>query len=357
MTGSTILWDSPWLRAEVQDRLDRFLVEQSETIHSIAAEADDVSTAITTFLRGGKRMRGVLAYWGWRAAGRDQSAAIVDVAAAMEFLQACALIHDDVMDASETRRGKPTVHRIFQAHHEVGDWSGPAATFGEAAAILLGDLCLTWSDELLLAPDWNALAYRRGKSIFDLMRTELMIGQYLDILEQARGTGGVPAALRVADYKSGKYSVQRPLQLGASFAEGSESLISGLGDYGSPLGQAFQLRDDLLGVFGEPTATGKPAGDDLREGKRTALIALTEAELVGTEARFLSSNLGNSDLDASGVQELRSLISKSGATQRVEQLIAELLDKSLASLDVIDMPTEVKSVLGSLANSIAYRKA
>ncbi|MCH9816495.1 MAG: polyprenyl synthetase family protein [Actinomycetia bacterium] len=357
MTGTTTQWDSPWLRSQVQHRIDDFLKEQSSTLRNIAVEADAVSDAITEFLAGGKRIRGVLAYWGWRAAGHDHGPEIVDVAAAMEFLQACALIHDDVMDASETRRGKPTVHRVFRGHHETGGWSGPADTFGEATAILLGDLCLTWSDELLLAPDWNVAAYRRGKTIFDLMRTELMIGQYLDILEQARGTGGLTAALRVADYKSGKYSVQRPLQLGASFAEGPEALIEGLGHYGSPLGQAFQLRDDLLGVFGTPDATGKPAGDDLREGKRTALIALTESAITGTDAAFLSSHLGNPDLDAQGVAELRSLITDSGATLRVEQLIAALLDTSLTALNAIDMPADVKAVLGTLANSIAYREA
>jgi geranylgeranyl diphosphate synthase type I len=350
-------WDDPLLRRQVESKLQGFLSEHADLLTTIAPDTDLVSHSLTDFLHGGKRMRGVLCYWGWRAAGGELNDHIVTAAAAMEFLQACALIHDDVMDGSDMRRGLPAIHRRFATEHESNGWSGSADRFGQAAAILLGDLCLAWADELLFSPAWEPAQARRGKLVYDLMRTELMVGQYLDVLGQARATDDVAAALRVATFKSGKYSVERPLQLGASLAADNPTLASTLGEYGSSLGQAFQLRDDLLGVFGEPAATGKPAGDDLREGKRTVLIALTKQACDASAATVLEAGLGNPDLDRQQIDQLRQLILDSRANERVEELIEELLLRSLASLDQAEMPEDVKLVLASLAASMAHRNA
>lgn len=348
-------WDQPWLRASVDDQLQTFLAQHEALLVEIAPDTDLVSEALAEFLQGGKRMRGVLCFWGWRAAGGGLTGEIATAAASLEFLQACALIHDDVMDDSDLRRGQPAIHRRFASIHRKNRWSGSAERFGLAAAILLGDLCLSWADEMLLSPDWGATTLKRSKPLYDLMRTELMVGQYLDVLEQARASTDVQSALRVATFKSGKYSVERPLQLGATLAGGDDALVESLGRYGNALGQAFQLRDDLLGVFGEPDATGKPAGDDLREGKRTVLVVLALGSCGDARAAELEAGLGDPDLDQEQVFRLCRIIRDTGAPERVEEMIRELLAESVASLQTADIPTDVKRVLESLADSMAHR--
>lgn len=343
------------MRHLVEAQLTGYLAEHGDLLHAIASETELVSAVLSDYLSGGKRMRGVLCYWGWRAAGRELCDEIAAAAASMEFLQACALIHDDVMDDSDTRRGQPALHRRFAAEHETNNWTGSADRFGQAAAILLGDLCLAWADELLLSPAWTQQQLSRSKPIYDLMRTELMVGQYLDVLGQAKGTDDVQDALRIATYKSGKYSVERPLQLGAALASDDPHLQQTLAQYGGALGQAFQLRDDLLGVFGEPSATGKPAGDDLREGKRTVLIALTKQSCSPTAAATLEHGLGNPGLSEVQVDELREIITSSSADQQVENLIDDRLETSLAALDGAQMPGDVTAVLASLARSMTHR--
>lgn len=355
--SQTADWDDLWLRAAVESQLQDFLTDHEVLLAEISPDTSQVSQALAEFLQGGKRMRGVLCFWGWRAAGGGLDPEIVAAAASLEFLQACALIHDDVMDGSDLRRGLPAIHRRFAAVHQDNSWSGSPERFGQAAAILLGDLCLSWADELLFTPEWSESTLRASKPLYDLMRTELMVGQYLDVLEQARATGDVAAALRVATFKSGKYSVERPLQLGAALAGGSDSLTDSLGHYGSALGQAFQLRDDLLGVFGEPEATGKPAGDDLREGKRTVLVAIALGSSSAAAADELTAGLGNPDLTLDEIDKLRRIIHLSGAPQHVEEMIRTLLAESIASLATAEIPDEVKSVLRSLADSMANRES
>ena len=198
----------------------------------------------------------------------------------MEFFQGAALLHDDVMDRSDTRRGMPSAHRAVAALHEASGWDGDGDRFGEGAAILAGDLCLTWCDELYATCGLPAEELARGRHLFDAMRTQLMGGQFLDLLESVRGWEGLDLEQRIASarkvirFKSAKYTIEHPLRIGALVGGATDDDLEPLSDYGLALGEAFQLRDDLLGVFGDPEATGKPAGDDLREGKRTVLIAL-----------------------------------------------------------------------------------
>ena len=281
-------------------------------LEAVSEDLAPLADALVQLLAGGKRLRPAFCYWGHRAAGGADGEAIVNAAAALELFQACAIVHDDVMDGSDTRRGQPAAHRRFAALHRSRDWHGDPEAFGEGAAILLGDLCLSWSDEMLATSGFGPDELARGDRVFAEMRSELMGGQYLDLLEQARGGGSVERALRVARYKSAKYTIEKPLHLGAALAGGGQEVLDGFSGYGLPLGEAFQLRDDLLGVFGDPAQTGKPAGDDLREGKRTALVAMAleaaddaQAELVRTPPRRPAPGPGGRGRPAHGAHRHR----------------------------------------------------
>jgi geranylgeranyl diphosphate synthase type I len=313
--------------------------------------------ALTALLAGGKRLRPAFAYWGWRGAGgddRDDDAAL-RASAALEFLQACALIHDDVMDGSDTRRGLPAAHRRFAGVHREAGWLGSHEAFGIGAAILLGDLCLSWADEALLTSGFDPDALSRAKAVYDEMRTELMAGQYLDLLEQARGGGSVERAFTVVRYKSAKYTIERPLHLGAALAGADPAVVEAYSGYGLPLGEAFQLRDDILGVFGDPAETGKPAGDDLREGKRTVLVALAVDRGTPAQAEVIRRHLGDPGLGSDGVATLREIIEATGALDHTEALIGELLSRSLAALASTDLDPEAHEVLSGLAYAATRR--
>ena len=246
------------------------------------------------FLRGGKRFRAQFCYWGAQsvvssgsvAENRDGErvspglSATVSAASSLEIFHAAALVHDDIIDNSDTRRGTASAHKLFESLHAESGWAGDSVDFGRASAILLGDLMLGWSDELLdegLAEVADQAAARRARLEFNRMRTEVTAGQYLDILEERAWLTQpedelLDRAMRVIVYKSAKYSIQAPLVIGAALAGGSDDQLDSLRAFGLPLGIAFQLRDDVLGVFGDALVTGKPSGDDLREGKRTVLI-------------------------------------------------------------------------------------
>jgi geranylgeranyl diphosphate synthase type I len=288
------------LRVRVHKALDDFLARQADALERVSPQCAPLAEAIADLVRGGKRLRPAFCYWGWRGAGGPDSEPIVHAAAAMELFQAAALIHDDVMDGSDTRRGMPSLHRRFTTRHAGAGWAGDPERFGLAGAVLAGDLCLVWSGELLatggLAPDRLAAA----RQPFNRMRTELMAGQYLDMLEQAvagdQPETAVDRARRVIRYKSAKYTVEEPLLIGGTLAGAGHQLLDTYRAYGRQLGEAFQLRDDILGVFGDPAQTGKPAGDDLREGKRTVLIAHTLRAADPDQRAAVQQLLGRPDL-------------------------------------------------------------
>ena len=323
-------------RSRVQTVIASVLRQEERLLTHISADLVPLSEALDEFLSGGKRLRPAFCYWGWRGAGGDANNPALDesairAAASLEFLQACALIHDDVMDCSDTRRGRPAVHHRFASLHRESEWLGSPETFGVGSAILLGDLCLSWADQMLLTSGMSADALGRAKVVYDEMRTELMAGQYLDLLEQARGGGSIERALRVVQYKSAKYTIERPLHIGAALAGASPQLTDAYTAYGLPLGEAFQMRDDVLGVFGDPKETGKPAGDDLREGKRTVLIATALDRASAAQATIIRTHLGDPELDATGLEALRSVIRDTGALAFVEQHIQARLDDALAA--------------------------
>lgn len=349
--------DQAALRQRIDQALAGFLAEQRNWLAAIDDSLVPVAEALEVFvLGGGKRLRPAFAYWGFRGAGGADSDQLVAALAALELVQASALIHDDLMDRSDTRRGKPAIHRRFATRHRAAGWAGDADNFGEAAAVLLGDLCLVWSDALLNGSGLDPMALARARVVFDEMRAEVTIGQYLDVLTQVTGDTSVERAGKVARYKSAKYTVERPLLFGAALAGADEPLRAAYSGYGLPLGEAFQLRDDLLGVFGDPAQTGKPAGDDLREGKRTYLIA---AALAGTDAdgrAALARGLGDPHLDATGVARLRQIILDSGAVDQTERRIAALTGTALAALDDAGLPNAAYEALVDLAKAATLRR-
>ncbi len=344
-------------RDDVQSALDAFLAEQTVRLAPLGADIAGLLDKAAVALRGGKRLRASFCWWGHQAIAApdvEERAAVVRAGAALELLQASALVHDDLMDASDTRRGRPSTHRSFEAEHRAADLPGDPVQYGAAGAILLGDLLLTWADELLrhcgLAPDRVAAAL----DFFDICRSEVVAGQFLDVSVQARGYADVETALRVLRFKSAKYSVERPLHIGAALAGASPEQIAVLTDFGLPLGEAFQLRDDQLGVFGDPAVTGKPAGDDLVEGKRTVLVAVALERLTGADATLLDSSLGT-PLDEAAVGRLRRLISDSGAEARVEEMIEDLTLRAVASLDGDLLRPEAGAGLRALAAAATRR--
>jgi geranylgeranyl diphosphate synthase type I len=334
------------LRRRVQQALDAFLAERRPRLREMALELTPLADALEEFLSGGKRLRPGFCFWGHLGAGGSDTPELVTAAAALELFQAAAIIHDDVMDGSDTRRGKPAVHKRFAGLHRAEGWHGSPDQFGSGAAILLGDLCLSWSDEMLGS---SGLVNPPARAVFDTMRAELMAGQYLDLLEQVSGHGTVESALRVARYKSAKYTIVEPLHLGGALAGASADVLATYTAYGMPLGEAFQLRDDLLGVFGDPSVTGKPAGDDLREGKRTALVALALEKANPDQALLVRDRLGDPALDATGVAALQDVLVETGAVDRVEELITVRTAEALAALEASPLTAEAAEVLRALA--------
>jgi geranylgeranyl diphosphate synthase type I len=344
------------LRERVEKALSAFLTGQGNRLDAVSRSLSPVQQAAADFLlTGGKRMRPAFCYWGYRGAGGEGTDAAVTAAACLELLQAGALIHDDVMDGSDTRRGRPSMHRRFGSLHRDQSWQGDPEAFGQSAAVLLGDLCLIWADEMLNTCGLPAEALLRAQPVYDEMRVELMAGQYLDLFEQVVGEGTVESALRVARFKSAKYTIERPLHLGAVLAGAGPAVLACYSGYGLPLGEAFQLRDDVLGVFGDPTETGKPAGDDLREGKRTALIALALRDGSPTQADVVRRLLGDAALDDAGVAELRQVIVETGAVERVEELITDLMTEALTALHAAPIEDEARDVLEELALAATSR--
>jgi geranylgeranyl diphosphate synthase type I len=258
------------------------------------------------------------------------------------------------MDASDVRRGRPATHRAFEALHRERGWAASPEQYGAAAAILLGDLLLTWADELLRRSGFGWDRIGPAMDVFDLCRSEVVAGQFLDVSVQARGQADVETAMTVLRYKSAKYSIERPLHIGAALAGAGPEVMAQLSRFGLPLGEAFQLRDDLLGVFGDPGATGKPAGDDLSEGKRTVLIALALDALGPSDRALLDASLGK-PLTAGEVAELRALIDASGAHGQVEQVITALTDHALTALDAAEIRDEARGVLRDLAAAATQR--
>ena len=347
-------------RLEIETTLKDFLERITRDLSEISAELAPVSAEITRFLATGKRFRPLFAYAGYLAAGGQNDGAqlknMLKAATSLELLQACALIHDDLMDGSDMRRGAPAVHRYFENYHLENSMRGDKGQFGLSAAILLGDFALIWADQLINESGLSDEQLRRLLPLNDLMRVELIAGQYLDVRESAATTSSVERALKVARYKSGKYTIERPLHFGALIAGSSAETNSALTKFGIPLGEAFQLRDDLLGVFGDPETTGKPAGDDLREGKRTVLTALAIESFSAQQAQIFNSHFGALNITTEQISELRDIITQVGAPAKVEALIEDLTASALRALESEYIAENSKPYLNELALMATKRK-
>lgn len=352
----TSLVDRADLRHRVERTLAGFLAQRRDDLSAVDPALVPVAEAVEGFiLGGGKRLRPAFAYWGYRGAGGPDRDAVVAAVAALELVQASALIHDDVMDGSDLRRGEPAVHRRFTATHRAEGWRGDPGRFGTAAAILLGDLCLIWSDELLGTAGAELGALERARAVFHRMRTEVTAGQYLDMHTQATGDTTMERASKVARFKSAKYTVEHPLLLGAALAGAGTDVTAAYSGYGLPLGEAFQLRDDVLGVFGDPEHTGKPAGDDLREGKRTYLVAAALTAAGPAAREVLTAGLGDPDLDAAGVARIREVIASTGALDDTEHRITGLVETALQRLGTVPLQPEAAAVFTELASAATSR--
>jgi geranylgeranyl diphosphate synthase type I len=343
------------------DDLDRRLAH-------VGAERGDLTGGAARLLAGGKRLRAAFCLAGWQAGGAptptDAAAPVVAAAASLELFQAAALVHDDVMDGSLTRRGLPAAHEGYATVHRDRAWHGSADRFGEAAAILLGDLLLvaSFSEFAAAARGVPPPAALRAGAVYDLMTAEVTIGQYLDMCAQA-----VPwepgsdlereRAERVVRAKSARYSVEHPVVLGAALAGAGEPLLSSLAEFGLPIGEAFQLRDDLLGVFGDPAVTGKPAGDDLREGKRTLLVAIAVERADDAARRVLLGGVGSPDLEEEGIERIRAILHETGAVRAVEALIDERAQRGFAALAAADVPPPARAALATLARLAVDRES
>jgi geranylgeranyl diphosphate synthase type I len=290
---------------------------------------------------------------------------MVGIAASLEMFHAAALVHDDLLDQSDTRRGAPSVHKRFEKLHTDSNWAGSPERYGVAGSVLVGDLMLGWSSEifgtaLLKAPSSEVEASCRHE--FSKMRVEVMAGQYLDIVEENAAItrpveDAVGRANRVILYKSAKYSIEAPLLIGAAFAGADESTLKAISNFGIPLGMAFQLRDDVLGVFGDPKVTGKPAGDDLREGKRTVLVGYTRQSLSNSVGRLFDEMLSSRELTDEQVGFLQQTIIGSGALEKVERTISELAEQAMNNLESLAIESTAKANLKSLAEKVINRQS
>ncbi len=338
------------IAARVEARLTEILSAERRQWAGLDPSLDEpLGDLADMILGGGKRIRPAYCHWGWLVGGGDPSGdGALDGGCALEILHAFALAHDDVMDGSDTRRGAPTVWRKFVRRHRERQWRGEDRRFGEAAAVLAGDMAMVLADRTLgrVSPE--------ARDVWDELRTELNMGQYLDVVGSARGSATADEARKIIEHKTARYTVVRPLQLGAALA-GRPDLAGPLAGHGLPVGLAFQLRDDVLGAFGDPDATGKPVGDDLREGKPTLLMALAKSAASPSQREVLD-RVG-SELDNETVAEVQQVIVDTGALASLESEIAALLDEALTALAALpDVPTAHQALAAS-ARFVALRQA
>ena len=337
---------APAVEARIRSLLDgeavRWCMVDDQLLEPIEALRDFV-------LAGGKRLRPAFCHWVFVGCGGDPSDPLaVDAGAALELLHTFALVHDDVMDGSALRRGRSSVHLEFAARHRRSGWRGEPRRFGEGVAILIGDLAFVYADLLMVDAPPAAI------SVFNELRIELNIGQYLDVLGTVQRRTDHATARRIARYKSGKYTVERPLHLGAALAGRLDKLVPPLSAFGLPLGEAFQLRDDLLGALGDSSVTGKPVGEDLREGKPTPLLAIA-SERAGPEGQALLDRVGATDLGDDEVRALQVLLEETGARAEVEEQVGRLVAEAVTALATASLTAESKEALADLADYVGRR--
>ncbi|GHE42423.1 polyprenyl synthetase family protein [Streptomyces capitiformicae] len=348
--------DADALRKQVTNVLDGFLERKAGAAAKLRMPAE-VAECLRDFLAvGGKRLRPVLCVTGWQAAGGTGiPETVIKAAASLEMFHTFCLVHDDIMDDSGSRRGAPTVHCRLARRHGHGRSASAAERVGTSGAILVGDLALAWSDELLHTAGLTPRQLDAVLPLIDDMRSEVMYGQYLDVTAAGRLTADVEQALHIVRYKTAKYTVERPLHIGAALAGAPLAMHEALSAYALPVGEAFQLRDDLLGVFGAPEMTGKASLDDLREGKHTVLVALALQRADARQQRVLRTLLGTPRLDAAGADRIRELLTATGARDAVEDLIDARRAQALRVLETAPFPPRAVAHLRQLTEAATAR--
>lgn len=342
------------VRQPIDACLESFLAERVAELCQLDEGLDPVGREVAALVgAGSKRLRPAFVYWGHRAAGAAHDEGVFAPAAAVELLHTFALIHDDVMDRAAQRRGRPAVHEALATTHYREGLVGDARWFGVGGAILAGDLAFVWADQLLDGADLEPTALGRARAVFTQLRTEVMAGQYLDLRLSGRDLAGEDEALRVALLKSGRYTVTRPLQLGAAIAGADEERFTALAAYGDAVGLAFQLRDDVLGLFGDPSDTGKGALEDLREGKRTLLILRALERAGPAEREVIRRFLGDRGVDHGDAERVRQIVAESGALESVEALVADQRTRAHRALAPVGSPA--RDALEELADFAAAR--
>ncbi|MCM6775389.1 polyprenyl synthetase family protein [Nocardia sp. CDC159] len=340
-------------RSAVAASVREFVVERCGE-HLAAPETAVLGRVIVEFAGGGKYLRSAFQLAGWLTV-RPESPAAIRAAGSAELLHCFALLQDDVMDRSPLRRGLPAAHIAFADWHARQGLSGSSERFGEAAAILAADLCLVWAEQLLRESGVDRLALARGMRRYDVLRSELAVGQFRDLVNESRREPALSDVLAVARAKSGNYTVRRPLELGAELAGAGPDVLAALGRYGTAVGEAFQMRDDLLGVFGDPDATGKPVGDDIRARKATAVLVLAHQHADDPARRELRRLDARAELDAAQVARYVRIIEDTGTRPRVEQLIRQRVSAGIDALAGADLAPQAHAILVHLARSCADR--
>jgi geranylgeranyl diphosphate synthase type I len=348
------------LIAAVDEVISEFIGGKQQELLQISPTLSILGELAEAFTCGGKRLRPAFCVWGYLAAAPvpDDPQVLLRAAASLDLLHVAELIHDDVMDASDTRRGQPSAHRQLQRWHLSNEWQGSPEGFGAAGAILLGDLLGKWSVEL--AGEGTASA-----SVLQQLRTEVSAGQFLDIVAQATPVWSARSdpermqqlVQQVVEYKTARYTVIRPLQLGATLGGGDRWLLEALQNYGSAIGRGFQYRDDILGVFGDPEVTGKPAGDDLREGKLTLLVVKAMELATEEQALQLKASLGRPDLNEVDIEAVREIMVVSGALDAVEAEIEECLYTAVRTIRSKQLRPAAMEALVELAYATLNRES
>ncbi|UUU18878.1 polyprenyl synthetase family protein [Streptomyces sp. DSM 40750] len=348
-----ILLDPATIRARVERLLYDFLDDQEQGAPDLPELALFTGKLRAMLAAGGKRVRPVLCLVGWHSiTDRTPPPAVWRVAASLELFHTFALIHDDIMDNSDTRRGQTTAHRALATQHA---GRRDADSLGVNTAILLGNLAFGWSYELLHADDVTPAQNRRTRPLLNALRTEALVGQYLDLAAAGKPDADPHIAWRIIRYKTAKYTVERPLTLGATLASATDQQLNALSAYALPLGEAFQLRDDLLGIWGNPAETGKSTLDDLREGKHTVLYALALQRATIPQQRSLHRAFGQPHLTETDAEDIRSVLTASGARTTTEQMITDRREQALAALHTADFRPTGPIWLRHLAHTLTTR--
>ncbi|WP_150254354.1 polyprenyl synthetase family protein [Nocardiopsis deserti] len=347
-TGEQLL-----LRARVDTELREFARRETDRLVAIDADLLPVAEQLDVAVTGGKRLRASFCYWGWRAAGQPDSDALVRAAAAMELVHAAAVVHDDLIDESPTRHGVPSAHVALRTA-----FAGRARPHAgsRALALLTGDLLMSWAAELFLCCGLPSAYLSRARELWLVMARELIAGECLEVLR----TGSPPdtgRSLQVIRYKTAKYTVEHPLRIGGALAGAPGSMMEAFTAYGLPLGEAFQLRDDLLGLFGDPERTGKSNLDDVRGNRPTVLLAETWAAAAPAERRELRGLLGRRGLDGEGLSRVRSIMRRTGAPERVEEMIDQRVRAATSALARADLPGEAAAALSQMVASASDRRS